>query len=98
MEFLDASEHQRLEEQQREEAARQSKLRQVRRQLALALVGLCIAVGLALWAMWERQRAGEAQNVTEQALIATTRAREEAERERAHAELSAQAEAGARGE
>ena len=61
MEFLDASEHQRLEEQQREEAARQSKLHQVRRQLALALVGLCIAVGLAFWAMWERQRAGEAR-------------------------------------
>ena len=30
-------------------------------QLALALVGLCIAVGLALWAMGERQRAGEAR-------------------------------------
>jgi WD40 repeat protein len=98
MEFLDASENQRLEEQQREEAARQSKLRQVRRQLALALVGLCIAVGLALWAMRERQRAGEAQNVAEQALADTTRAREEAERDRAHAERSAQAEAGARGE
>jgi WD40 repeat protein len=98
MEFLDASEQQRLEEQQREEAARQSKLRQVRTQLALALVGLCIAVGLAFWAMWERQRAGEARNVAEQALVATTQAREEAERDRAHAERSAQAEAGARGE
>ena len=84
MEFLDASEDKRLEEQQREEAVRQSKLRQVRRQLALALVGLCIAVGLAFWAMWERQHAGQA--------------REEAERARAHAERSAQAEAGARGE
>jgi WD40 repeat protein len=98
MEFLDASEHQHLEEQQREEAARQSKLRQVRRQLTLALVGLCIAAGLAFWAMWERQRAGEARNAVEQALVATTRAREEAERERAHAERSAQAEAAARGE
>jgi WD40 repeat protein len=98
MEFLDVSESQRLAEQQREEAARQSKLRQVRRQLALALVGLCIAVGLALWAMRERQRAGEARNAAEQALVATTQAREEAERERAHAERSAQAEAGARGE
>src|SRR5262245_10670000 len=98
IEFLDASEDKRLEEQQREEAVRQSKLRQVRRQLALALVGLCIAVGLALWAMRERQRAGEAQNVAERALVETTRAREEAERDRAHAERSAQAEAGARGE
>src|SRR5262249_22007752 len=95
MAFLDASEIQRLEEQQREEAARQSKLRQVRRQLALALVGLCIAAGLALWAMWERQRAGEAKNVAEQALVATTRAREEAERARAHAERSAQPQAAA---
>jgi WD40 repeat protein len=84
MEFLDASEDKRLEEQQREEAARQSKLHQVRRQLTLALVGLCIAVGLAFWAMWERQHAGQA--------------REEAERARAHAERSAQAEVGARGE
>jgi WD40 repeat protein len=98
MEFLDASEYQRLEEQQREEAARQSKLRQVRRQLALALVGLCIAVGLAFWAMQERQRAGEARNAAEQALAATTQARAEAERDRAHAERSAQAEAGARSE
>ncbi len=97
MEFLDASENQRLEEQQREEAVRQSKLHQVRRQLALALVGLCIAVGLALWAMWERQRAGEAKNVAEQALAATTQAREEAERVE-HTLRSAQAEAGARGE
>src|SRR4029453_3124264 len=83
MEFLDASEHQRLEAQQREEAARQSKLHQVRRQLALALVGLCLAVGLALWAIWERQRA-------ERALVATTQATEEAERAQAHAERSAQ--------
>ena len=89
MEFLDASEDQRLEAQQREEAARQSKLHQVRRQLALALVGLCIAVGLALWAIWERQRAGEAKNVAEQALVATTQATEEAERAQAHAERSA---------
>ena len=98
MAFLDASENQRREEQQREEAIRQTKLRQVRRQLAWALVGLCIAVGLALWAMQERQHAGEAQKVTEQALVATTRAREEAERDRAHAERSAKAEAGARSE
>src|SRR4029453_18890530 len=90
MEFLDASEDERLKEQQREEAVRQSKLHQVRRQLALALVGLSLAVGLALWAMWERQRAGEAKNVAEQALVATTQAREEAERAQAHAERSAQ--------
>ena len=76
MEFLDASENQRLEEQQREEAARQSKLHQVRRQLALALVGLCIAVGLAFWAMRERQRAGEARNVPSKRWE-TTQAREE---------------------
>src|SRR4029453_16470945 len=91
MEFLDASEDERLKEQQREEAVRQSKLHQVRRQLALALVGLSLAVGLALWAMWERQRAGQAKNAAEQALAETTQAREEAE-------LAARAEAGARGE
>ena len=98
MEFLDASEDERLEEQQREEALRQSKLHQVRRQLALALIGLCIAVGLAFWAMWERQRAGQAKNFAEQALADTTKAREEAERDRAHAVGSASAEARARGE
>jgi WD40 repeat protein len=66
--------------------------------LVLALVGLCIAVGLAFWAIRERQHAGEAQNVAEHALAATTQAKEEAERARAHAERSAQAEAGARSE
>ena len=62
MAFLEESEQRQQAEIEAEEKKRQEKLRQARRQLMFALVGLMIAIGLAIWGFWERGRADTARN------------------------------------
>jgi tetratricopeptide (TPR) repeat protein len=65
--FLDASAAQQQAEQQHAEAARQRELRQTRKQRTVLLLGLIVAIGLALWAYRTQRRAEEA---TQQAVAA----------------------------
>jgi energy-coupling factor transporter ATP-binding protein EcfA2 len=57
MRFLDASVAQQQEEERQVEAARQRELRQARKQVIGATLGLILAVGLALLAYFAQQRA-----------------------------------------
>ncbi len=60
-----------IEQQERqrqiEEAARQLKLKQARRTAIVAIVGLVVAIGLALWGYGERNQAISAQRQAERA-------------------------------
>jgi hypothetical protein len=61
MRFLDASATQQQAEQQQAEATRQRELRQARKQMTVLLLGLIVAIGLALWAYSAQQRAEQAK-------------------------------------
>src|SRR5262249_19975330 len=61
MRFLDASAAQQQAEQEQAEVARQRELRQARKQMIVLLLGLIVAIGLALWAYSAQQRAEQAK-------------------------------------
>jgi tetratricopeptide (TPR) repeat protein len=71
MRFLDASAAQQQQEEQQAEAARQRKLRQARRQVTLLVLGLMVAIGLALWALYEQRQAERSEEQARSALIQT---------------------------
>ena len=79
MEFLNTSAKARDEQRLQKENEQRQKLQRTRRQLTWALIGLIVAVSLAIWALWERANAERAKIETEQALILVDQAREKAE-------------------
>lgn len=72
--FLEKSAAAEEEKSRKEERARQRELERTRRQLALALLGLVLAIGLAVWALWERRGAEKARS---QAVAALNLAKKE---------------------
>ena len=102
MEFLDKSAAIEEEKTRKEERARQRELERTRRQLAFALLGLILAIGLAVWALWERRSAEQARIEAETALtlaeqqtrrasdarVVADKARARAEHERRRAEAA----------
>ncbi len=75
MEFLETSEQEERRSQKERERQRGLKLKYARRQLAVVIVGLVIAVGLAVWAVWERSNVQKAKTEVELALAETKKAK-----------------------
>ncbi len=75
IEFLETSEQEERRSQKERERQRGLKLKYARRQLAVVIVGLVIAVGLAVWAIWERSNVQKAKTEVELALAETKKAK-----------------------
>lgn len=66
LQFLNRRKQEEDEKRLAQERQRQAELRRVRRQRTLAVIGVIIALSLALWALWERSKAEIAQKAAQE--------------------------------
>jgi tetratricopeptide (TPR) repeat protein len=66
MRFLEESQKEQQREREEQEAARKQELQRSRQQTMWAIIGLIVAIGLALWGYWGQEQAQQNATLAEQ--------------------------------